>query len=435
MPRLDNFYSEEAHAILGKSPDWVIRWGITIVFCIFANILLGCCFVKYPAIVEAPSVITTMNPPADLISRHDGLIDSLYVTDGEFVNTGNLVAVLKSASNWDDIEKLANSFKRLSQYSIDNYIAELWIYDNYQLGELQPAFSNFQCKISSYKDYLETNHIEQKKQLLYLQIIKNKEYYHKLQQQRDFLIQDLAYTRRSVERDSLLLSSDAIAVADYETSLQSLLSKQNSKAGFDATLAATELQIIQNEQQIIELSIQQQKDIAEYNRQITESLQQFVAQIAQWEQQYVLRAPTSGRISLMEFWSKSQHINAGDKLASIIPMQNTEVVGRLQIPSSGFGKVAVGQMVNVRINGFPYMEFGMLQGVIRSLSAVPEHINTSTGTKIVYLAEVIFPKGMVTTYNKELPMIQQMDGVAEIITDDLRLIERFCLPIVSLFKN
>ncbi len=42
---------------------------------------------------------------------------------------------------------------------------------------------------------------------------------------------------------------------------------------------------------------------------------------------------------------------------------------------------------------------------------------------------------MTTTYKRELPMIQQMDGTAEIITDDMRLIERFVQPVVSLFKN
>lgn len=229
--------------------------------------------------------------------------------------------------------------------------------------------------------------------MLNQQIIKTKEYYRTLQQQREFLSQDLDYSRKAVQRDSLLLSAAVIAEADYETSIQGLLSKQNSKAGFDASLTSTELKIIQDEQQIIELSIQQQDDIAEYERQINESLQQFFSQITQWEQKYVLRAPSSGKISFMEFWSTSQHLKTGDKLASIIPIDNTEVIGRLQIPSSRFGKVAVGDIVNVQLNGYPYMEFGVLRGVIRALSADPEHVSISNGTQIIYLAEVIFPNG------------------------------------------
>ena len=49
------------------------------------GILLGCYFIKYPDTVEAPVVITTLNPPADLYARYDGLIDTLFVADEETV--------------------------------------------------------------------------------------------------------------------------------------------------------------------------------------------------------------------------------------------------------------------------------------------------------------------------------------------------------------
>ena len=74
-------------------------------------------------------------------------------------------------------------------------------------------------------------------------------------------------------------------------------------------------------------------------------------------------------------------------------------------------------------------------GTIRSISSVPASVQTATGTTIAYTVEVVFPEGMRTTYEKELPMIQQMDGTGEIITEDMRLIEQFIQPVVSLFKN
>ncbi len=69
MPQRDNFYSEEVQAIMGKAPAWVVRWGITVVLAIFVGILVGCWFVKYPDLIEAPASITTINPPADLVAR------------------------------------------------------------------------------------------------------------------------------------------------------------------------------------------------------------------------------------------------------------------------------------------------------------------------------------------------------------------------------
>ena len=70
MPsRREHFYSEEAQAILGRAPSWVVRWGVTVVFCILAGIVLGCYFIKYPQTVTAPISITTINPPSDLAAR------------------------------------------------------------------------------------------------------------------------------------------------------------------------------------------------------------------------------------------------------------------------------------------------------------------------------------------------------------------------------
>ena len=54
---------------------------------------------------------------------------------------------------------------------------------------------------------------------------------------------------------------------------------------------------------------------------------------------------------------------------------------------------------------------------------------------IVYTVEVEFPADLRTTYRRELPLIQQMDGTGEIITEEMRLIEQFIQPVVSLFKN
>lgn len=69
-----------------------------------------------------------------------------------------------------------------------------------------------------------------------------------------------------------------------------------------------------------------------------------------------------------------------------------------------------------------------MKGKIRNISSVPDDNNN-------YIVEIIFPNGMTTTYQKKLNMIQKMDGVAQIITEDMRLIERFIQPIRELFNR
>jgi hypothetical protein len=42
---------------------------------------------------------------------------------------------------------------------------------------------------------------------------------------------------------------------------------------------------------------------------------------------------------------------------------------------------------------------------------------------------------MQTNYNKILPITQQMLGSADIITDDLRLLERLFMPVRKMIRN
>lgn len=435
MPHREHQYSTEAQEILGRIPSWIVRWGVTVIFGIFAGILIGCYFIKYPDTIQAPVVITTINPPADLVSRYDGLIDTIYVEDGQTVVSGTLVATLRNAADWRDVQRVSEYLRSAETRSCPELIAETWLNADYTLGELQSSFADLQSKCRDYRHYLDVDMIGRKQQLLREQIAKNREYYAKLQRQHVLLTRDLDYQRTIHNRDSLLYEENVISAADFEGSSQSLLAKQNSAAGFDATLTSTELQIIQNEQQLIELALQRENETAEYERSIIQSRQQLIAQIAQWKQQYVLEAPAAGKVTLISFWSENQHVGVGNKLASIVPDGTTEVIGRMQVPTAGFGKVKKGQAVNVKLNGYPYMEFGVLKGTIRSISAVPEQMQAQSVQTAVYIAEVVFPEGMLTSYKKELPLIQQMDGTAEIITEDMRLISRFVQPIVSLFKN
>ena len=74
------------------------------------------------------------------------------------------------------------------------------------------------------------------------------------------------------------------------------------------------------------------------------------------------------------------------------------------------------------------MEYGMLKGVIRSISLVPD----SRG----YIAEIELSNGMSSSYHREnLKFIQQLDGTAEIITKEMRLITRLINPLRAFLDN
>ena len=158
------------------------------------------------------------------------------------------------------------------------------------------------------------------------------------------------------------------------------------------------------------------------------------AQIRAWSLACILASPMDGAVSFVRKWDEGQFISAGESFVTVVPSQERMPVGIVKVPQASFGKVCTGQRVNVRLSGYPYMEYGLLVGEIGYLSSVPEAA-ADLQTEPQYTAEIVFPDGMVTTYGRELRLIQKMDGTAEIITKDRRLIMRFLDPIVALFSS
>lgn len=417
----EKFYSEQTQEILGKLPSWVIRWGISVIFLIFAGLIIGCYLIKYPQVVTAPVIITTLNPPSDLIAKATGRIDTLFAKDGELLFAGSPVAMLQNTASYDDVTEVA---RQLETFDMDSLT---WLNVDYRMGELQGDFSELRRLCLDFKHYVDAENITRKKILLTAQITKYKQYLRQLLAQKSLIGSDLQYAIKGFERDSMLYSQNVISLADLERSAQAVIQKRNTLAGFNATITNNELTTLQMEQQAVELDMQKDNEVSVYLRQIRESVQRLITQIKQWEQSYLLISPIKGRLSFSKYWSENQNIQSGDKLATIVPLDSTQVIGIMSIPSTGFGRVAVGQKVNVKLNGYPYFEYGLLKGIVTRLSSVPD--------KDGYVAEIVFPDGLQSTYKEQLNLIQQMDGTGDIITKDERLIQRFIQPLRALMDN
>lgn len=419
------FHSEEVQEIMGRQPAWILRWGITVLILILTGIIVACYFIKYPQIVAAAVTLTSNNPPSDLVAKYTGTLDTVYVRDGASVKKGQLLALVANAADYVDVVR-AEAFLTDSTAVV---IPEGW--PHYELGEIQPAWISYIAALSDYADYVRIDQIGNKKTLLAGQVWRAKEYCRKLEAQRETMVKDYDLEQTSLQRDSILLSRKAISQAEYDNARKAFLAKQNSLAAFDATMASAHLSRLQLEQQIMELEIQRTTEVAEYERRISQARNILSSQITQWKEHYAIIAPYDGAVSLQNVWNRGQHVATGELIASVSPEGGMVVLGRLKVPSAGFGKVEAGQEVNIKLNGFPFMEYGILKGEVASISKVPE----STELGLCYTVVVSLPKGLASTYRKEFPFVQNMDGTAEIITEDMRIIDQFIRPIRSLFVN
>lgn len=111
----------------------------------------------------------------------------------------------------------------------------------------------------------------------------------------------------------------------------------------------------------------------------------------------------------------------------ILSMEQIQIIGKVNLPAKEVRKVAVGQKVNIRLEDYPSKEFGFVKGRIIHIASASEKGN--------YLIEVEMQKNLTTSYDIPIKFSQEMKGSAEIITEDLRLIQRFINPVKSLLNR
>jgi HlyD family secretion protein len=421
-------HSEEVQEIMSFIPNQVIRWGLTVIFSVFSILVIGSYYFKSPEIIRAPMVLTTKNPPVSLISKSTGKIDRLFVADGEMVEERGNIALINNPTDFEHyliLKKELTACFRMADW--DKQVFAFDLSEHLTLGELQGSYGPFVKSRNNFKHYLTQNFLPQKIGLINKQIVKQEEYYQTLISQMKIQQHDLVLSEKSFIRDSLLYVKRTTSEAEYDKSRQVFLSKKSAFIGYEAVLRDTESTILEMQSNRVELQMQHEKELSEFRLALDESKQNLENAIHQWEEKYLVISPIKGKLTFTSIWSVNQEVKTGELIATIIPLEPSAIIAKAVIPPSGFGKVEMGQRVNLKLSGFPYMEFGMLKGVIRSVSLVPD----SRG----YIAEIELSEGMTSSYRENLKFIQQMDGTAEIITKEMRLITRLINPLRAFFDN
>ncbi|MDN3588838.1 HlyD family secretion protein [Pedobacter aquatilis] len=132
-----------------------------------------------------------------------------------------------------------------------------------------------------------------------------------------------------------------------------------------------------------------------------------------------------GIASFQQLWGVNQFVKRGEAILSILPMDKKAVIGKMLVPAVNSGKIVKGEKVLIKLDNYRYQEYGIVEGFVQNISFTPDEKGT-------YYVDVSLPKGLQTSYNKVLPFDKELKGNAEIVTQDLRLIERFFYQIRKL---
>jgi len=419
--------SEEVQDILTKVPHWMIRWGTVLIFVIILILFFISYFVKYPDVVNTEIVITTNIPPEKIVSKSSGRIEVILVKDKAIITKDAILAIIENTANYKDVFLLKNI---VNAYDVNTPKKDFpfTTLKNSQLGEIENAYAIFQ------KDY-QTNELNKELKPFATESrakasenIQIKERLDILQQQKTINESELQLQKNEMTRFETLFNKGIISTQEMEAKKLSYLQAQKNYKSLLTSISQLKSSLIDNTKSAKNSQINGTKEEVNLGRNMAQSFYQLKKSIKDWELAYTLRSSVSGVITFLQVWTENQTINVGDNVFSIIPKTGSGFVGKVKAPALNSGKIKVGQKVNIRLVNFPDREFGVLKGKIQNISLVPDKDGN-------LLLDVALPNGLETSYKKKIFFQQEMKGSAEIITDDLRLIERILYQFKNIFEQ
>jgi multidrug resistance efflux pump len=418
-------YSEEVRDVLSAVPNNVLKFGNSIL--LFFVVLLGFLswFIEYPDIVKAEVVITTQIPPEKLVAKTSGKIQKIWIENHKIVPKNTPIAVIENSANYQDVFLLKNIVDTINYADKFCFPIDDCVFSN--LGSIENAYTNFKQNYIAYQQYLDFQPYQVEKRTQSSETLQQKSRISLLEQQLKIASKELALKNKELKRYQILHEKGIIAAQEWESKEFDFLQQEKNYNILKSQLSQLKSSLIELEKNRENTSINEQKDDVVLLQNTIQSFHQLKKEIQDWDLNFVFRSTIHGRVSYFQVWSESQNISIGDQVFSIIP-NDENMIAKLRVPSLNSGKIKLGQKVIIRLSNFPDREFGVLKGLITSISLLPN----SDG---MLLLDVTLSDGLKTTYHKSITFQQEMIGSADIVTEDLRLIERLLYQVRDVFRR
>jgi hypothetical protein len=418
--------TEEVASIIEKMPT---RFGLIITGIVIGLTVLLFVFgwlIKYPEILIGQITVNTRQAPVKLLAVTAGNLILLQNKTGGTIKSGEYIAYIKNSAELKDVQLLDSLLQEVNIHSVSYHKQRNFFPETLSLGDLNSKYFTFLNALYQYLDYNDQQPFKVQKDINAKLLQMQKEMLEELKN--DFKNQKIKYknSKSLFSKDSILFSKDITAKADIE---KSIIANANSELDYTAinkeiTNANYQINDAQNKLQTIAIQkIEKERELA---ISLYNSFYDLIDNLRKWKQTYVFVSPINGKVDFLNFLKNNDFIESGQELFKIIPNQN-ELIGQVYLPENGSGKVKKGQSVIIKLDNYPYNEYGSIRGKVTSISlATNQQKFSESKDKInAYLVNVSLPNGLKTNYGTELNFHSEAKGSAEIITDDKRLLNRF----------
>ena len=127
----------------------------------------------------------------------------------------------------------------------------------------------------------------------------------------------------------------------------------------------------------------------------------------------VISAPANGTILKLSLRNPGQTVEPGTAIAQIVPT-NAPLVFKGRVTAADIARVKVGQPVQIRISAYPFPDYGILKGIVSSIS--PDAIAPEALQEAYYEVTIKPERPYLLKSNQQYQIQPGMEGRADIIS-------------------
>ncbi|HLO84854.1 MAG TPA: HlyD family efflux transporter periplasmic adaptor subunit [Nostocaceae cyanobacterium] len=231
---------------------------------------------------------------------------------------------------------------------------------------------------------------------------------------------------RLQEETSRYQSIMSQAKTDIEQAQLRLQEEENS---YKSVVQAGKLTLLKNQEQLKDLQTQissAKSDIAQIKSQIA-SLQYQL-------EQRVVRSPIDGTIFELPIKKPGAVVQQGQTLAQIAP-KNASLILKARMPSQNSGFIKVGMPVKIKLDAYPFQEYGIMQGRVTWISPDSKIQENGLNRTETYELDIALDQPYIQSGNKRILLTPGQTATAEVIIRQRRIIDFMLDPFKKLQKN
>lgn len=418
-----NVRSEYFQDILDKVPSRIITYGSTGMLVILLIIIIGMKIVRYPDVITSEAVVTTNTPPVTVHNRVSSRIVSLLKADQDTVTSGEWVMVLYNSASYQEVLRLRDILKNVKGPAFWEKIDTVKFEELTALGDMQSGYARFYKSVEELRLFNRLN-IQHRQLTINADRAKSMNALNKqLQNKLTILQRQSLLSKSDFDRNKLLDSMRVIAKTEVEQKEISYLNTQNILEELNNSRINNQLQEQALNKENVTLAADYDNTLFTLRKNIFQSYSDLTFQLTEWQNKYVLDAPVSGVLNFYDIRTADQFLSNEQKVFTVTPVSGEEYFAIAKLPVTNSGKVRVGLKCNIRLNNYPYTEYGMLKGTVTAISAAVK--------EGFYSVKVQLPNHLVTTLHKPLDNKSELTGQADIIVEDLTLYDRLFNSIIN----